>query len=119
MAAVFKVCAKGCAGLAKGCGACGKVACKGCFKCCRSTFKQCRKCCKSAAKKGTRTAKKAEKRSNLESFFDDSDLSDEDIGDGANQGELPPLLLVMDRSGAARNPNLCVTCGTRVDPAPS
>jgi|SaaInlV_125m_DNA_1040241.scaffolds.fasta_scaffold02297_7 hypothetical protein len=112
MAAVFKVCAKGCAGLAKGCGACGKVACKGCAKCCRYTFKQCRKCCKSATKK-------AEKKSNLESFFDDSDISDEDIGEGANQGELPPLLIVMDRSGAARNPNLCVTCGTRVESAPS
>ena len=146
MAAIFGGCARACAGLARGCAKCGQVTCKGCFKCgkvtckgcakcCRATFKQCRKCCKQTAKRAKKAGKKGRKgrskskskRNNeyeddgdWEAFFDDSDLDDEDIGEDAEQGELPPLLLTMNREGgAAPDPNVCVTCGARVEPQPS
>lgn len=144
MAAVFGACARACAGLARGCAKCGQVTCKGCFKCgkatckgcfkcCKGTFKQCRKCCKRTAKRAKKAGKRGRSKSkskrnneyeddggDWESFFDDSDFSDEDIDEGAEQGELPPLLMVMNREGgAATNPNVCVTCGARVESAPS
>ena len=138
--AIFGGCARACAGLARGCATCGKVTCKGCFncgkatckgcaKCCRGTFKQCKKCCKrgkKGGKKGRSRRSKPKKKKNeyeddgdwdMESFLEDSDeWSEDELDAGAEQGELPPLLMIMNREGgAAPDPNRCVTCGTRVD----
>ena len=143
MAAVFGGCARACAGLAKGCASCGKVTCKGCFKCgkatcqgcfkctkncCKNTLNQCKKCCKRGKKGGRgRSRSRSRSRKNNEDGGDwdlsellDAELDEEELDAGAEQGDLPPLLLTMNReAGAAPDPNVCVTCGARVESLPS
>lgn len=118
MAAVFGVCARGCAGLCRGCASCARSSCKLCTRCCRSSSKAIKK----AGKKSRRGSKRgrSSKRSNSEGgdtiIIEASDSSDDNEGGWFGESpewELPPLMLKMERD-AVVDQSTCLECGDKI-----
>ena len=127
MAAALAACCRiplvACQGCVKGCAACTRTCTKLCTRCCRGSSKAIKK----AGKKGRRGGKKGRrfKRSNSEGgdtiIMEASDSSSDDGGGGgwfgeSADGDLPPLMLKMDRDGPTM-PEKCAECGDKLTPA--